>query len=303
MVTQFLRGLVSNLPLKIAALVVAVGLWLIAALERNYTTTLTVPVTLASRETKAVLSDVDTRSAVVTLSGRGKDLLNVRPGRLAFRLALPEAKVGRRRLKLTAVELTLPKDVSLVAVDPEFVELHTGEASDRVVPVSVPLRGRPRAGVTVDVNSPPASVKLYGPGEELSLLGSVNTETLDLATVGQPGTRRLRIVPPAGLYSAEPESVDIQIALEKEGARIFLGLPVAVIAPSGREIVVDPPEAQIAVAGPVSRIDSLKPADITARIKISGLGPGDYRLAAEIVLPPEFRLVKCEPQLFDVTVK
>jgi YbbR domain-containing protein len=303
MVTQFLRGLVSNLPLKIAALLVALSLWLIAALDRTYSTTVVVPVTLASSDSRSVLSDIDTRTATVTLTGKGKDLLNVRRSRLGFRLNVPETRVGRRQLRLLAADLALPKDVALAAVDPEFVELRTGEATARVVQVSVPLRGVPPSGVTVTVNRPPASVKLHGPEDELALLATVNTESLDLGTVSQPGTRRLRVVPPPGLYLAEPESVDIQVSLEREGARIFLGIPVTSIAPGGRQIEIDPDEAQVAVAGPVGRIDSLKAADIAARIKISGLGPGDYRLAAEIVLPPGFRLVKCEPQLFDVTVK
>jgi YbbR domain-containing protein len=68
-------------------------------------------------------------------------------------------------------------------------------------------------------------------------------------------------------------------------------------------VEIDPVEAQIAVAGPASKIGSLKQSDITAQIRVSGLGPGDYQLAAEISLPPAFHMVKCEPQLFDVTVK
>ena len=43
--------------------------------------------------------------------------------------------------------------------------------------------------------------------------------------------------------------------------------------------------------------------DIGARIKISSLGPGEYKLAAEISLPGGFRLVRCEPQLFEVLIR
>jgi YbbR domain-containing protein len=93
------------------------------------------------------------------------------------------------------------------------------------------------------------------------------------------------------------------VTIEKEGARIFLAIPVRVETQTERKVTVEPKQAQIAVAGPSSRLDQLKPADITARIKVADLEPGQHRLAAEIVLPPGFQLVRCEPSLFDVTVR
>ena len=302
--SQFLRSLTADLPLKIVALVLALCIWVIALLDRTYTTSLVVPVVLAKSASTQLLSDVDTKTATVTLTGRGKDLVNVRPGMLKFTLAPAEGKLGNKQLKLTATELRLPANVTLAAVDPEYVELRVNEAEARTVAVQVPTMGQPGNGLAISVNHPPATVRLLGAADEVKLIASVSTETLNLASVTQPGVVRLRVVPPAnGLFATDPESVDITIGLEKEGAKIFLGVPVKAIAPSGRTIEIDPPEAQLAVAGPLSRIDSLKAEMITAVIKISGLGPGDYRLAAEIQLPPEFHLVKCEPQLFDITVK
>jgi YbbR domain-containing protein len=147
-------------------------------------------------------------------------------------------------------------------------------------------------------------VKLSGTEEDLKVASAATTETLDLAGVTTPGRRRLKVVAPeGGRYSVEPESVDVVIGLEKEGARIFLGLPVRSVGAGAQRVEIDPTEAQIAVAGPESRIGSLKQSDIAAQVRVSGLGPGDYQLAAEITLPPGFHLVKCEPQLFDVIVK
>jgi YbbR domain-containing protein len=260
-------------------------------------------VVLVRSEAKRLLAHVDAARATVVLAGRGRDLVSIRPGRLQFTLAPTEAKLGKKQLRLTAAELRLPPNVALVSVEPEYVELRVNEASARMVAVAVPVAGRAAGGVAVVVNRPPATVRLLGPEDEVRLIAGVSTETLNLASVTQPGTVRLRVIAPDGPYSTEPESVDVSVALEREGARIFLGIPVKAIAPSGRTVEVDPVEAQIAVAGPATVIDSLKAEQIAAVIKIVGLGPGDYRLAAEIVLPPEFHLVKCEPQLFDVTVK
>jgi YbbR domain-containing protein len=216
----------------------------------------------------------------------------------------PEARLGRKPVKLTAAELRLPANVTLLSADPEYVELRVGQATSRSVAVEVPLSGTAPNSMMVTVNRPPAMVRLIGAEDAIRGVSSISTETLDLGTVSQPGTRRLRVVVPANaFFFSEPESVDVSVVLQKEGARIFIDVPVSSIAPTGRTVELDPATAQIAVAGPADRIDSLRLADITAQVRISGLGPGEYRLAAEIVLPPEFRLVKCEPQLFDVTVK
>jgi len=302
--SQLRRFLTHNVSLKIVALFIAGFFWAIAVLDRTYNVRVSVPVTAEKPAAKQVITDIDVKSAVVTLEGKGRDLLGVKPPQLAFRLEIPDGKVGTRQLQLSPAALKLPPDVRVRALDPDKVELKLSAAVNRMVGVQVPTRGQPASGTAMSVNEPPAQVKLSGTEEDVKLAAAVTTETLDLATVTEPGRRRLKVVPPeGGRYSVEPESVDVVIALEKESARIFLGLPVTVAAPDAQRAEIDPTEAQIAVAGPASRIGSLKQSDITAQVRVSGLGPGDYQLAAEITLPPGFHLVKCEPQLFDVIVK
>ncbi len=302
--SELLRSLTRDVSLKIVALFIAGFFWAVAVLDRTYNVRVVVPVTAAKSDTRQVIPDIDVKNAVVTLEGKGRDLLGVKSRQLAFQLEVPDGKVGTRQLQLSPAALRLPPDVRVRALDPDKVELKLSAAANRTVGVQVPTRGQPASGTALSVNEPPAQVKLSGTEDDVKLAAAVTTETLDLATVTEPGRRRLKVIPPeGGRYTVEPESVDVVIALEKEGARIFLGLPVKVVAPGARRVEVDPTEAQIAVAGPASRIGSLKQSDITAQIRVSGLGPGNYQLAAEISLPPEFHLVKCEPQLFDVTVK
>jgi YbbR domain-containing protein len=302
--SQLLRFITRDASLKIIALFIAGFFWVVAVLDRTYDVRVVVPVTAAMANTKQVISDIDVKSTVATLEGKGRDLLDVKSWQLAFRLEVPGGKLGTRQLQLSPAALKLPPDVRVRALDPDNVELKLSAATSRMVDVQVPIRGQPAIGTALSVNEPPVQVKLSGAEDDLKVVPAVTTETLDLATVTAPGRRRLKVVPPeGGRYSVEPESVDVVVAPEKEGARIFLGLPVTVAGPDVQRVELDPTEAQIAVAGPASKIDSLKQSDITAQIRVSGLGPGDYQLAAEITLPPGFHVVKCEPQLFDVTVK
>ena len=293
-----------NLPLEILALVIAVLLWFNAVLDRSYVTSITVPVLLDRIETKKVISEFETRAAIVTLEGKGKDLLGLRLSRPRFRLTVPEGRAGIHQLKLAAADLRIPAKLDIRSINPEAVELRLNEVGTRRVGVKVPVRGTPAKGLTITDIKPVSQVELVGPKDDVRLHATVFTESLDLKRVTGDDTLRLRVIPPEGdNFSTEPETVGVVVAVDKEEARIFLGIPIGLIAPESVRASVKPAEAQIAVAGPESRLGRLQPVDIKARIKLSGIEPGQHRLAAEIALPPEFHLIKCEPALFEVTVE
>lgn len=302
--TQIVRLIFGNLSLKIIALFFAIFLWAVAVLDRTYEVRVDVPVRVVEKgRTERVITNVDTKVAVVVLSGKGKELFRVRRSALEFSPVVPEGKYGTRQVRLNLSDLKLPANVIVRSIEPEVVEVKLGPVQTKKVSVSVPTKGQSPAGMMAFSVRATATVTLVGPADELEGYHTVGTETLDLSTVRQGEIRRLRVVPPAGSFSCIPESVEVEIVLEKEAARIFLGLPVQVIAPPTIDVEVVPNEAQIAVAGPASRIDSLKPSQIAVQIKISGLSPGSYRLGADVILPERFRMVKIEPQLFDVTVR
>ncbi len=303
-VVHLLRIITSNLGLKILALFFAVFLWLVAVLDRSYEVRVRVPIVLGDQRQEArVITDVDARTAVVTISGKGKELLRLRSQRLEFRPVVPEGRFGSRQIKLNVSDLNLPGNLTVRAVEPEMIEVRLGPAASREVRVTVPTKGQPGGGMMVSelrVNTP---VRVTGTAADIEQITEIYTETLDLSSVRSNEVRRLAVQMPRAGVTCTPETVEVEIQLEKEGARILLGLPVRVLAPPTCEVRVEPAEAQVAIAGPADRIDSIEPSDITVQIKISSLSPGQYRLGADVVLPEKFRLVKIEPLLFDVTVR
>ncbi len=302
---HFLRILFANLPMKLLALLFALFLWGVAALERQYEITLEVPIKVVEKgEKERVITNVDAKNARVTLSGKGKELLRIRRSQLTFQPLVPEGRFGSRQVRLNSADLKLPAGITVRTIEPELVEVKLGPAQARDVKVIVPTKNWPSGGMTITEIRPLSGVKLIGPSDEIENYNTVTTETLDLSRV-QSGERRvLRVLVPTGRgFSAVPESVMVEVTLEREAARIFLGLPVKVIAPPTMDISVEPDEAQIAIAGPANMIDSLKTTDITVQIKIASLPVGEHRLGADVLLPPRFRLVKCEPQLFVVTIR
>jgi YbbR domain-containing protein len=304
-VRDFLRGLTGDLRLKGLALAIALAVWAGAVLERSYSTTFRVPVFVSrSGDSLRVVTDVDVKSAVVMVEGKGKDLLRLRFKDMRFRPEIPEGRSGTKQVRLSDQDLGLPASLTVRSINPEYVEVTLSPTSRRALTISIPVKGRAAEGLTVLGLRPVTSVRVAGPAEEVGLLAGLSTETLDLATVTRAGVLRLRVPPPEEGYLVTPESVDVEVTLEREVARILLDVPVKVIAPASMTVEVAPEVAQVAIAGPASRIDSLRASDVTLNIKIASLQPGEHRLAAEVSsLPRGFRLVKCEPQLFDVNIR
>ncbi len=299
------RALFAHLPAKLAALFSALFLWTIAVLDRTYDIQIEVPVVVTEKgREERVITDVDTKTVTVTLSGKGKELLRLPRKKVLFKPTVPEGRFGSRQIKLNPADLKLSGSLIVRAIEPEIIEVKLGPASAREVRIAVPTKGQPGSGMmlsAIRVNTP---VRLIGPATEVENYLQLPTETLDLSTVRTNETRKLSVILPKGRgFSCVPESVEVEILLRKESARIFLGIPVKVQAPPTIDVTVEPAEAQIAVAGPAELIDTLKPSDITVQIKIANLKPGEYRLGADVTLPEHFRLVKIEPELFDITIR
>lgn len=299
-----LRIIFGNLGIKLTALIVAAFLWFVAVLDRSYITSFTVPVTVERIETRKIVSELQPRVAEVRIEGRGRNLLFLRLRQPRFRLTVPEGLPGVKQLRFDHADLDIPTNLSIRAIIPEQVEYRLSEVGSRRVAVEVPTRGTPARGLTITGIEPLDRVTLLGPEDEVRLFTTVITDSLDLARIRRSDTIRLRVRPPEeDGFRTDPESVTVVVAVEREEARIFVGINIEVVAPEIYRVEVRPPAAQIAVSGPSSRFGELKPADIRARIRISGLKPGEHRLAAEITLPPGFQLVKCEPALFDITIR
>ncbi len=299
-----IRWIFSDLASKIVALVFAVFLWFYAVLDRSYVTTFEVPVVLHDVQTKKIISEFQTQVATVQIEGRGKDLVGLRLRQPQFKVTVPEARAGVQLLRLNPADLLLPPQLVVRSITPEHVELKLNDVGTRRVVIEVPERGKPQTGMTVSSVTPVTGVTLVGPVEDMSLYATVFTESLDLAALRGSDTLWLRVLAPdAQGFSVDPGSVRVAVTVEKEAARIFLGVPVKTAGAEGADVSIEPAEAQIAVAGPQARLEPLKLEDIAAQVKVTGLTKGKHRVAAEIVLPDGVHLVKCEPALFEVTVR
>ena len=303
-VKTILRFLFKDIYIKILALVIAILIYFNAVMERAQVMTLKIPIVATNLAEGQVIADKNTDKAILTIQGKGKDFIGLHPDQLQFKLDLANSKLGVKKVKLFPEELGLPTTLTLKAIDPEYVELTIDRLSKKPVEISIPLKNKLDKGYALVNIATKSDISLIGPKEDINFISMVNAESLDLSDVKESKDIKLKIIPPEGEnFRVEPNSVEVSIQIEKETARIFLGISLDIEGLKGRLISLEPDEAQIAVAGPESKLKALRPYGIKAKLDLANYGPGTHQVRAEITLPPGISLVKCEPPFFQVKIR
>lgn len=302
---NLVRLLFGNFHLKLIASLLAAGLWGYAVLERNHTTTIELPVKIGRVAPGMVVAGIDTGISRVQVSAKGWDLLLLRLRQPMFLLNLSGEVPGRIRVKLSQEQSNLPTGVKLITARPEYVWIDLDAEARRPVRVSVPVQGRPAKGYALTGIRVAETVYLIGPQEEVGLYSTVSTESLALWELSTTRQFRLAVQPPAGRkFRCQPESVTVMVSVETEESRVFPDVGLVVFRPMSHSVTVKPMSARITVSGAGPVIRTLTLQDISATLKLAdSLRKGNYRLPAEITLPPNVTLVKCEPALFDVEIR
>lgn len=208
---------------------------------------------------------------------------------------VPVDIVGRR---VDSVEL----NPSTVRVE---IDVSTVETS-RTVPIRPLLTGAPAAGFEVGaVTAEPSVVTLRGAPEVLAAIAEVLTEPISLAgadaTLRAPST----LVMPDGARLADPAAAEPTVVVqirETIATRTLLLGAVCSGQPAASACLPQIAQLAFTVRGTASALDALDPADLTATLDVSGLGPGDHLVQPTLVLPEGITQVNLSPTSVTVTI-
>lgn len=174
-----LRGLLfDNLGLKLAALLLAVLVYLNVYLDRPASMIVSFPLELHDLADSLSLSGPVPAAVQAELRGTGKQLLRLRVTEPPLKLSLAGVGAGRFERAMTSEDLPLSASDLLQAdrlVGPRTLELQIERKMRREVPVALRVEGLPGSGAALSgpATAEPGSVVITGPARVVAKLDSV----------------------------------------------------------------------------------------------------------------------------------
>jgi hypothetical protein len=255
------RRITANWGLKLAALALAVLLWVVVSAEQVTSQWLEVPVAVVLRDARLRLDGAPVPARVsVRFTGSGRDLWE-----LSFRrpvLSLPVREVSEAGVYgLEPGMVSVPGRLAVTAQDvrPGWVRLSLRRLAVREVPVRVRWAGGEGEGVRVS----PERVVVMGDADRLARLDSLVTRPVSVAPSDTGVDREVDLDLPriAGLR-ASARRVRVTGRAIRAAERVLPAVPVD--APAG--ILPTPATVSARLTGSAAALSAVDPSRLHARV-------------------------------------
>lgn len=294
---QARRWLFDNMTLKAAATLISVLLyWFVNADSNSSIVQLPVAVQFLNLpEQMVVLSPLQPRVHVAvrgpkSLLGRFQDAQH------AFRVDLANAPAGKTTVKLVPQQLGLDPFFSVLAIEPNELELTVDSLRQKEVPIQIDRVGEPRGDIRIEaVEVVPTKVQVSGPSSEIAEIKSVLTQRLDLSELKQSTSKILKLVSPGPLSLLTPSAVVANVRLSPQAiSSTFQKVPIELRAAPGTHYWIEPPFVDVTVKGPPQAISHLTASEIMPYVRIQGGAEiAGYRISLDV--PSGIEIVKVSP--------
>ncbi|MBD3348239.1 MAG: hypothetical protein GF400_03455 [Candidatus Eisenbacteria bacterium] len=306
------NSVTNNLNLKIAAIVVAVFLWMFAKGEQTSDRMLSIPLRLRNVPEGVTTVRRPPETVDVVFSGDTSQLVRLRLwGEPYAIIDMSEAAAGRElRVSLSPANVVVPRDseVQVQEVrDPKVLDIDIDELVERRVPVDPVTEGELPDGyyMLADARSIPDSATVYGPRSVVENLERARTAPLSVSGRRSrvESTRRIEFDNSWNLHAVPRE---VRVLVEVEGTAVARLTDVAIDLrrePGFSSVEVEPPVATVELSGPEHIASRLEAADVHVLIDARGLPRGVHQLVPEVDAPDRTEVLGTTPERFTVTLE
>jgi hypothetical protein len=188
--------LLRNWPLKLAALALAVIVWVLVASEETASELVPVQVEVDLPPDVVLAKPAPPLRALVT--GPGRELIKLYSSPLTLRAELPRtAQPPRWRLEVSPANVAVPRtaNVTIQDVEPRSLELSLDRLARRDVPVALRALVQPESGFALSGRPTvsPGVVRVVGPRALIAGLDSFPTESIEIRGVTGAFERAVRL--------------------------------------------------------------------------------------------------------------
>ena len=178
----------------------------------------------------------------------------------------------------------------------------------RDVAVKVVLKGQVAQGyriTNVSVSPPVVTVFSQDPERVRALPGYVETEPLDISGATDDLDASLKINLPKGITLVGLESVLVQVNIAAIEGSVTFTVPLEAIGlPPGMTAVIQPPEIDVILSGPLPVLDKLSQTSLRATVDLSDLPLGTHQVEPVVeVLDKQVTVDTINPTTVEVTIQ
>jgi hypothetical protein len=278
-----LRG---DTPLRIASLLLAVGLWFGIAGRQTAERGAVVPVELRNVPRDLELTGEAVNSVDIRIRASPSLINSLQPGAIRAAIDLAGAHEGERIVHLSPDEIEAPQGFRVVKITPSLLTLNLERTQRKTIPVRPRVIGRPAPGFEVaEVTSEPAEVEVTGPRSRVQEIESAFTEPLSVEGASSGGTELVNVGLEDPLLRLEGGGrVRVTtVVRETQESRAFERLRIVA---RGRAARLAPARATVTVTGPASVVRGLEPGDLQPYVALPGEGVVPSRLPVGVEIAP-----------------
>jgi YbbR domain-containing protein len=212
------RWVLHNFWLKVLSLVIATGLWWwISPDEEPAEVAVRVPIEFQNVPAHLEISSVTIPDAQIRVRGPERLIREVRSGDIHVDLELGDAQPGERTFDLTAQQVRLQRDLTVVQVVPGQVHLSFDTRLTRDVEIHPRVTGSFVEGEQIGkVVVDPEKITITGPKHHVEMVDAATTDPVDASGTRTQATFVTNVyVPDALVQVVQPAPVRVTVIMEK----------------------------------------------------------------------------------------
>lgn len=258
---KVLQLLARNWPIKLAAVLLALMLYVAVQAQQPITQTFTMKLNVEVPRGRSLQQKPPTLQ--VQVSGKGAELMRLRTFPSAITKSVPETLSASSWLvRLENGDVPVPKgvDVSVLAITPREVTVSLDSVIRKEVRVVPLVSVVPESGFVVKggLSIAPMIARLVGPEQNVAAIESVTTVAMEITNITGPFTRQLAIDTTAlGIVRVGPRQVTVSGDVQALLRRTFAGVTIESGAGQLTGVTLEPARVAVALEGPAERVERL----------------------------------------------
>ena len=204
----------KNLGLKLASIILAIILWLIASSRGQSEMFIDVPLEFMNLPSGLEMIDSSNKTISLNIKGPEKYINNTKPSDIRALIDLSKAKKGVSTYYIEKDNIQLPRSITLLNINPSSVTITTEETVTKTVRVIPIITGKPERGYKLQTTAVvPKNIQIQGIQSEIEKIRNIKTESIDITGVKETFAQELKLDLRGKNIRTKPESVTVTVLI------------------------------------------------------------------------------------------